>query len=140
MEQAGQIVKIEHDQQRVFGWAYVAYDRAGELVVDKSGEFVDDVGELEETAYDFVLKSRLGGADHRRDDNDRPIVKSTMIESVVFTPEKIEAMGLPEGSVPQGWWVGYQIHDKATWNRVKKGELTAFSVYGKGRKTPVRSR
>lgn len=59
-----------------------------------------------------------------------------MIESFLVTPEKIEKMGLPE-SMPLGWWVGYQINDDATWNDVKSGKLTGFSVHGRGKRTPV---
>lgn len=138
MRITGEISKIDSERRQVFGWAYVTHDRNGQVVVDKSGEFVDDVEELEKSAYRFVLNSRTGGADHGKTLTGQPIKKSTMIESVVFTPEKCRAMGIPEGILPQGaWWVGFQIEDDHTWARVKKGELTSFSIHGKGRKERV---
>ena len=123
---AGEIVKMDAAQQNVFGWAYVTHNENGEVNIDKSGDFVDDPQEIEKGAYDYVLHSRKGDADHTN------IQGGTMIESMVFTPEKIEKMGLPAGVLPTGWWLGFHVDDKATWDRVENGELKAFSVHGKG--------
>lgn len=128
---SGEIVKTDPAQQIVFGWAYVTHDHEGNLNVDKSGDFADDIYDVEKTAYDFVLKSRNGDADHTN------VKGSTMVESIIFTPEKIEKMGLPEGSVPLGWWVGFKVEDAAVWDRVVKGELTAFSIHGTGTRAKV---
>ncbi len=54
-----------------------------------------------------------------------------MIESIVFTKEKLQALGLPENSLPCGcWWVGFQITDDSTWQKIKKGEYNMFSIEG----------
>lgn len=127
----GEIVKTDPEQQIVFGWAYVTHDQQGNVNIDKSGDFIDAVEEIEKSAYDFVLNSRASDADHTN------VKGGTLVESIVFTPEKIEKMGLPEGSVPLGWWLGFKIEDTATWERVKKGELTAFSIHGQGTRTKV---
>ena len=50
---------------------------------------------------------------------------------MVFTPEKIEKMGIPAGVVPSGWWIGTKVDD-TTWAEYKAGRLKAFSVHGKG--------
>jgi Putative phage serine protease XkdF len=84
------------------------------------------------------MKSRKGGDMHLRDDW-QPIQKSEMIESFIVTPEKRDAMGLPD-SVPSGWWVGYQVRDPEVWSKIKTGERTGFSIHGKGRRVPVESR
>lgn len=128
---AGEIVKSDNESQTVFGWAYVTHNRNGELNIDKSGDFVETVDEIEKTAYDFVLKSRKGDADHTN------VHASDLVESIVFTPDKIAKLGLPAGSLPLGWWVGFKVNDAATWDRVKKGELKAFSVHGKGTRKSV---
>lgn len=130
---AGEIVRKDAAKQQVFGWAYVAYEHDGTLNVDKSGEFVDDIDELENSAYSFVLKSRQGGVEH----DVTTVGHGTMIESVVFTPEKLEAMGVAKGALPLGWWVGYQIHDEATWRGVERGEYTSFSIHGSATKKAV---
>ena len=129
---SGEIIAKNEAKRQVFGWSYQTHSPGGDLVIDKSGDYVDDIEELETTAYDYVLRSRTGGADHRKDASGSAIKKSTMIESVVFTPEKIEKMGIPPGVMPHGWWVGFQIEDDETWARVESGELTSFSISGKG--------
>lgn len=135
----GRVVKLNPERQQVFGWAYVTHDPTGEVVVDRSGEFVEDVAVLEKAAYDFVTSSRKGGADHsRHEDRDEVVVKSTMIESIVFTPDKIKEMGIPSGTIPQGaWWVGFQIHDEDIWKSYREGTRTAFSIHGRGVKAKV---
>lgn len=128
----GELAKVDPDKRQVFGWAYVSHNAQGNVVVDKSGEFIDDVAELEDAAYTFVVKSRVGGADHRKDLMGTPVRVGTMIESVVFTPEKIAKMGIPEGVMPIGWWVGFQVEDEQTWQDVKDGKKLAFSIQGTG--------
>lgn len=128
---SGVIQKSDDEQQIVFGWAYVTHDKDGTVNIDKSGDFVDAIEEIEKSAYDFVLNSRASDADHTN------VKGGTLVESIVFTPEKIEKMGLPEGAIPLGWWLGFKIEDDTTWQRVKKGELTSFSVHGSGVRSKV---
>jgi hypothetical protein len=124
-----EVTKLDIDKRLVFGWAYVTHDEQGNVQVDKSGEFVDDYDELERAAYEFVVKSRRAGDMHRGD-----FTAGTMIESMVFTPEKISKMGLPPGSMKTGWWVGFKIENDAVWQAVKNGERPAFSIHGKASK------
>lgn len=128
------ISKSVEDKRQVFGWAYITHDKDGRLIVDKSGESIPNPEELENAAYHYVLKSRTQGDMHRRSLADVAHDAGTMIESVVFTPEKIEKMGLPAGSMPIGWWVGFHVTDDATWQEIKKGNRKSFSIHGKGRK------
>lgn len=129
VEAHGVISKMDEERHHIFGWAYVTHDKDGNVVVDKSGEFVDDYEEIEKAAYHFVVNSRAGDMDHTN------LKSAEMIESMVFTPEKIEKMNLPAGSVPTGWWVGFHIPDDDDWEEAKKRK--AFSVHGKGMKKAV---
>lgn len=131
IEAHGTISKLDEDKRLAFGWAYVTHDKDGQVAVDKSGEFVDDYEEIEKAAYNFVIKSRAGDADHSN------VQVSDMVESMVFTPDKIKKMGLPEGVLPTGWWVGFRINDDELWKSVKDGKRLAFSVHGKGTKKQV---
>lgn len=126
----------DDDKRLVFGWAYVTHDPSGNLNVDKSGDFVEHPEELEDAAYDFVLHSRQGGLNHERTDTG-PVVKSTLVESVVITPEKMDAMGIPDGAVPTGWWVGFKIEDEDLWSEVKDGKYKSFSIHGSGVRSQV---
>lgn len=138
--EVGELAKFDLDKRLVFGWAYVTHDKDGQVVVDKSGEFIDDTDVLEEAAYDFVIKSRVAGDSHQRDlTADTAIQVGTMVESMVFTPEKVAKMGLPKGVLPSGWWVGFRIDNDDVWKDVKSGKRPAFSIHGKARKVEVTS-
>jgi len=127
----GEFSKFDTDKRQVFGWASIV-ELNGEPVVDLQGDYIS-ADEIEKAAYTYVQKSRRGGDMHRREGAEA-FHASDMIESVIFTPEKIEKMGLPPGSLPTGWWVGYQVHDDETWNLVKSGKRTGFSIHGRGKR------
>lgn len=133
MDMYAEFSKVDSDRRQVFGWASITHMN-GKPVVDRQGDFID-LEEVEKSAYNYVVNSRVGGSQHRRD-GDQPFHAADLIESIVFTPEKMEAMGLPsEGQ--QGWWVGFKVNDEDTWQDVKAGRKTGFSVHGRGRRHPV---
>jgi hypothetical protein len=128
----GSISKVDNEKKRVFGWASVGIRKDGQVVIDKQGDLIDDPEEMENAAYNFVLHSRDGGEMHIRKG------VSTLIESFVITPEKREALGIPEGVLPQSaWWTGFQIHDDDVWKAVKSGKYKQFSVHGRGQRKSV---
>lgn len=132
------ISKADEEKKQVFGWCSIS-KKDGVDVVDLQGDMIP-IEEIETAAYSYMLNSRKGGNQHQRVNKgfveDEPLHVSDIIESVVFTPEKIEKMGLP-ADFPQGWWIGQQIHDEETWQQVKTGQRKSFSVHGKGRREPV---
>lgn len=130
---SGEFTKMDSDKRQVFGWASVV-EIDGQPVVDRQGDWITP-DDIEKAAYEYVLKSRKGGHQHKRD-GDQPFHAADMIESFVVTPEKIEKMGLPKDT-PVGWWVGYKVHDDEAWSKVKKGEITGFSIHGRGKRVPV---
>jgi hypothetical protein len=130
---AGEFAKTDEDKRQVFGWASVV-ELNGQPVIDRQGDWISP-DEMEKAAYEYVLKSRKGGHQHKRD-GENPFHASDMIESFVMTPEKIEKMGLPDDT-PVGWWVGYKVHDEDAWSKIKKGEVTGFSIHGRGKRREV---
>ena len=62
---------------------------------------------------------------------------ATLVESVVFTEEKMEAMGIPTGTLPIGWWIGFLVTDDDVWEKVKNGELSMFSIEGEAEREEV---
>lgn len=126
------IAKADEDQRLVFGWALVAERTDGETIIDHQGDIVDP-DELEKGAYEYVLKFRDAGEEHigtlRK--------KAKMVESCVFTPEKMKALGIPEGTVPVGWWIGFHVDDDDTWEKIKNGTYQMFSIEGKAVREPV---
>lgn len=127
-----QIMKSDDDKREVFGWALVAIRKDGEQIVDHQKDVVDP-DELEHAAYEYVLNFRDTGELH-----DKGLrKKGKLIESVVLTKEKQAAMGIPEGTVPEGWWVGFKIEDDAAWQGIKSGRYRMFSIEGQGIRQPM---
>ena len=120
-----QMKKSIEDKKQVFGWANVAEDEQVNVIEDFQGDTIT-AEELEKTAYDYVLQFRDTGEKH----DPALRKKGKMIESIVFTKEKIQALGLPENSLPCGWWVGFQITDDDTWQKIKSGQYHMFSIEG----------
>ena len=117
------IAKTDDEKQLVFGWLSVAADKDGNVIIDKEGDIIEE-DELENAAYWHVLHARE--ADQRHDD----IVIGKLVESMVFTMEKQEILGIPQGCLPIGWWAGYRVEDEP-WQKIKDGEYASFSVGGK---------
>ena len=120
-----EIKKTDDEQQLVFGWLSVAVDKSGETVIDIQGDIIEPQ-ELEYAAYDFVLHARKAGDAHERIEGI-----GRLVESMVFTVEKQQALGIPENTVPIGWFVGFKIDDEQVWKKVKSGEYGSFSIGGK---------
>ncbi|MDE2099053.1 MAG: hypothetical protein KGL39_17500 [Patescibacteria group bacterium] len=135
-EGGAQIAKLDEDRHLVFGWQSVTVDKSGRQVVDSQGDMIA-TPDLEDAVYDFVLHSRRGGEMHRKREDGDIVVKAALVESIVFTAEKLAALGIPNGTVPEGWWAGYHIQDDAVWEKVKSGEYRAFSIGGSGVRVPA---
>lgn len=131
----GTFSKLDEDKHLAFGWASVT-KMHGQPVVDKQGDFID-ADDLEDAVYKYVHSSRVGSDMHQRTTakdlatEDSPLHLSDMVESVVFTDEKVAKMGLPE-DFPRGWWVGYRVNDEQLWSEIRKGNRTGFSIHGRG--------
>lgn len=117
------IMKSDDEKMLAFGWASVSMRVDGELIEDWQSDIVEPE-ELERAAYNFVELYREGGEMHERGG------AAVLIESVVFTEEKMRAMGIPEGTLPVGWWIGFKVLDKDVWEKVKDGTYTMFSIEG----------
>ena len=122
-----EIKKSDEEKRLVFGWANVAIRTNGEQIQDRQNDMVDP-SDLEEAVYDYVLNFRDAGEEHIQSLRK----KARMVESVVFTDEKMKAMGIPAGTVPYGWWIGFYVDDDETWEKIKNGTYRMFSVEGKG--------
>lgn len=125
---AFEIAKFDESQRLVFGYANVSITKDGRALEDLHDDIIDPE-ELEKAAYDFVLDFRASGEMH-----DRGVVKGAtgrLVESMVFTPEKLEKLGLPKDAVPTRWWVGFKL-DPQTFAKVKSGVFKMFSIQGTG--------
>lgn len=117
------IQKSSDEKRLAFGWASISQDESGTELVDLAEDIIDP-DTLENAAYEFVKLYREGGEMHERGDC------AVLVESVVFTKEKMAAMGIPERTLPTGWWIGFYVTDDEVWEKVKSGEYPMFSIEG----------
>lgn len=124
------IKKSDEDRRLAFGWASVANFEDGSTLVDTAEDIID-IDVLEKAAYKFVRLHRSGGEMHER------AAVAELVESIVFTKEKAAALGIPEGLLPEGWWVGFFVTDDDVWAKVKAGEYAMFSIEGVAQRVQV---
>ena len=116
------------DRNLVFGWANVSFTKDGQ-VSDLQGHSID-IEDLEQAAYDFAIYHHTSGDMH----SGEPF--GDMVESMMFTPEKISALGLESDALPLGWWVGFRLPPDQ-FAKVKSGERKMMSIQGKARLEPI---
>lgn len=114
----------------VSGWANVSKNADGSIPLDWQGDIIAP-DELENAAIDFMLNYQDGGEMHEGD----PIGK--VVESIVLTKDKQAAMGIPEGAVPEGWFITVKLFSEDAINKVKSGEYRMFSIQGTGERVAV---
>ena len=60
-----------------------------------------------------------------------------LVESMVFTKEKAELLGIPAGTIPEAaWWVGFKVPPDEH-KRVRDGDRTMFSIEGSAKLQPL---
>lgn len=124
------VYKARDEEQLVSGWANVALDKNGEAPLD----WQDDViapETLEKAAINFMLDYRDSGEMHKGKS------KGTVVESIVFTKEKQQAIGIPEGTVPEGWFITVKVHDPDVFAKVKDGTYRMFSIQGTAKRVKL---
>lgn len=117
------IQKSDDDNMLAFGWANVAVTAGGKQIEDYHEDMID-TEELEQAAYSFVEFYREGGEMHERGGC------AVLIESMIFTKEKMQALSIAEGTLPEGWWIGFKVTDPDVWDKVKDGSYPMFSIEG----------
>lgn len=124
------VMKSDDEKMLAFGWASVSMRVDGEVIEDWQKDIVEPE-ELERAAYEYVIFYREGGEMHERGG------AAVLIESVVFTEEKMQAMGIPTGTLPVGWWIGFKVLDEEVWEKVKDGTYPMFSIEGEAERVEV---
>lgn len=124
------IMKSDEERMLAFGWASVSMRVDGEVIVDWQGDIIEP-GELEDAAYEYVRLYGEGGEMHERGG------VAVLIESAVFTKEKMQAMGIPEETLPVGWWIGFKVLDEEVWKKVKDGTYMMFSIEGEAERVEI---
>src|SRR5690606_26872158 len=90
-----EIFKSNEFEKLVSGWASVAKNADGSLPLDWDGDIITAEA-LEKAAINFMLEYRESGEMHEGESI------GTVVESIVFTKQKMKAIGIPEGIIPEG--------------------------------------
>ena len=125
-----EIFKSNEFEKLVSGWASVTKNADGSLPLDWHDDIIT-AEILEKAAINFMLEYRESGEMHKGE----PI--GTVVESIVFTKQKMEAIGIPEGTIPEGWFITVKIHDDEVFKKVVNGEYKMFSIQGRARRLKV---
>lgn len=124
------IEKIDEERRLVFGW-FSVIEKNGALIVDDIDDDFILPDDLEKAVYDFNLHARA--ADEKHD----AVTKGHLVESIVFTKQKKEILGIEFSDHRVGWWGGFYVQDDAVWKEVKESRYISFSIGGTGHRTPV---
>lgn len=116
------VLKVFEEQRIVYGWASVV-TKSGEPVVDLHGDIITPV-EMQKAANSFMQSARTAKAMHKG------AGVGEIIHSLPLTEELAKSLGIETDQ--EGWIIGMKIHDDNIWKRVKSGELSEFSIGGKG--------
>ena len=126
------ITKADASKGLVYGWANQVVDPAGNPIVDSQGDIITP-DDLDQAVVDFMLDYRKSGEMHSG------MAVGTVVESLVFSPKKALAMGLPEDvakSAPVGWWIGVKVGPEVM-AKVQDGTYQMFSIQGEAVREPV---
>lgn len=120
----GQILKADEEQRLVYGWASVVTEK-GEPVIDRQGDIIEPET-LVKAVNNFMEHIRVGKEMHKGDQI------GAVIHSMPITKEIGESLGIQ--SDREGWVVAFKVYDDDVWDKVKSGELAAFSIGGRATK------
>lgn len=124
------ITKSNSDEGLVSGWANVAVNADGSLPLDWQDDIIRPEV-LEKAAINFMKDYRTSGVMHEGE------AKGVVVESIVFTKEKQKCIGIPEGSVPEGWFITVKILDPDVFKKVKDGTFKMFSIQGSAKRVKI---
>lgn len=126
-KRASKIIKLDDEARIVWGWASVV-SIDGKPMVDRQGDIISPEV-MTKAADNFMADVRTAKAMHEGGKIGE------VIHSFPLTKALGEALGVY--SALEGWVVAMKVHDDDVWNRVKSGELAAFSIGGMGKRNAV---
>lgn len=124
------IAKSNSEESLVSGWANVAVNADGSLPLDWQDDIIRPEV-LEKAAIKFMMDYRGSGVMHEGD------AKGVVVESIVFTKEKQACIGIPEGTVPEGWFITVKVLDPDVFAKVKDGTFKMFSIQGNAKRVKL---
>lgn len=114
----------------VLGYASMIERPDGTTLCDLGDDMIDEA-EIEKTAHNFLKAGRGMREMHRASTEGL----GDLVESMVFTEDKIAALGLEKGALPRGWVVGFQCDPSSeAFGKVMSGDYSMLSIKGTAKK------
>ncbi len=120
-------ISKSNDEGLVSGWANVSLQPDGTPPLDWQDDIIR-TEVLEKAAIDFMLDYRGSGVMHEGE------CKGVVVESIVFTKAKQAAIGIPEGTIAEGWFITVKVLDPEVFKLVKSGVFKMFSIQGNAKR------
>ncbi|NMA23642.1 MAG: hypothetical protein GX938_09095 [Spirochaetales bacterium] len=124
------VAKSNDSEGLVSGWANVAVNADGTIPLDWQDDIISPAT-LEKAAVNFMMEYRGSGVMHEG------ASKGVVVESIVFTKEKQAAIGIPEGYIPEGWFITVKVLDPEIFEQVKNGTFKMFSIQGHAKRVKL---
>ena len=124
------VAKSNDSEGLVSGWANVAVNADGTIPLDWQDDVISPAT-LEKAAVNFMMEYRGSGVMHEG------LSKGVVVESIVFTKEKQAVIGIPDGTVPEGWFITVKILDPEVFEQVKNGTFKMFSIQGHAKRVEL---
>lgn len=121
------ITKAKEDECLVSGWANVAVNADGSIPLDWQDDIIRPEV-LERAAINFMMDYRGSGVMHQGSE------QGIVVESIVFTKQKQQILGIPEGCVPEGWFITVKVTNPDVFQAVKDGTYRMFSIQGSAKR------
>ena len=119
---SGEVMKVDDSERVVYGYAIVS-TIDGEPYYDSQGDYIPDTV-MRKAATDFMLGERESKVMHDGEGIGR------IVHSFPLTADIAKAYGFDTDST--GWLIGMHISDDEVLRKFKSGELTGFSIGGRG--------
>ncbi len=121
-----EVRKLNEEQRIVYGWLMISKTAEGEDYFDLHGDHIPE-SVMEKALQEYVIESRRGDDMHSIEGTAK------LVAAMPFTTELKGALGIADGTVPAGAFVGFRIDSEEVWKRVKAGDRTGFSIGGVAR-------
>lgn len=119
-------VKVDDGLGLVFGFAIIC-KKDGEDYYDLHDDHAPEESMLE-AATDFMLKSRVAGDMHERDDEDNPVAAGNVVFAFPLTTDIAKSLNITTNTT--GLLIAMKPDDPKVLEKFKSGEYTGFSIGG----------
>lgn len=121
-----EFVKVDEELGLVFGFAIVC-KTGGKDYYDLHNDHIPEESMMR-AATDFMLKSRMAGDMHERDQEDAPVAKGNVVFAFPLTTDVAKSLDINTDTT--GLLIAMKPDDPEILGKFKSGVYTGFSIGG----------